>query len=76
MFKPAKVSLYAVNAKGSSEPYAIEVVLKGVAKFTGKCNRSSDKITHSEYSAAKNRDATILEHLGMKSENSRSWNKI
>lgn len=51
MLKPAKVSLYAVNAKGSSEPYAIEVVLKGVAKFTGKFSpsnhRSSDEITHS-----------------------------
>jgi len=40
MLKPAKVALYAVNAKGSSEPYAIEVVLKGVAKFTGKFSSS------------------------------------
>jgi len=36
LLKSAKVALYAVNAKGSSEPYAIEVALKGVAKFTGK----------------------------------------
>lgn len=36
LLKPAKVALYAVNAKGSSEPYAIEVASKGVAKFTGK----------------------------------------
>ncbi|XP_020291370.1 nephrin-like isoform X2 [Pseudomyrmex gracilis] len=36
LLKPAKVALYAVNAKGSSEPYAIEVASKGVAKFTGE----------------------------------------
>ncbi|XP_071650534.1 nephrin [Temnothorax longispinosus] len=42
MLKPAKVALYAVNAKGSSEPYAIEVVLKGVAKFTGESTSSTD----------------------------------
>ncbi|KAL6445264.1 hypothetical protein ACFW04_002253 [Cataglyphis niger] len=42
MLKPAKVALYAVNAKGSSEPYAIEVVLKGVAKFTGESTSSVD----------------------------------
>lgn len=36
LLKPAKVALYAVNAKGFSKPYAIEVALKGVAKFTGK----------------------------------------
>lgn len=41
MLKPAKVALYAVNAKGSSEPYSIEVVLKGVAKFTGKFSPSA-----------------------------------
>lgn len=40
MLKSTKVALYAVNAKGSSEPYAIEVVLKGVAKFTGKFSPS------------------------------------
>ncbi|XP_011697156.1 PREDICTED: sialoadhesin-like [Wasmannia auropunctata] len=42
MLRPAKVALYAVNAKGSSEPYAIEVVLKGVAKFTGESTSSTD----------------------------------
>ncbi|KAL6256349.1 hypothetical protein P5V15_012466 [Pogonomyrmex californicus] len=42
MLKPAKVALYAVNAKGSSDPYAIEVVLKGVAKFTGESTSSVD----------------------------------
>ncbi|XP_039315150.1 basement membrane-specific heparan sulfate proteoglycan core protein isoform X3 [Solenopsis invicta] len=42
MLKPAKVALYAVNAKGSSEPYNIEVVLKGVAKFTGESTSSTD----------------------------------
>lgn len=36
LIKSAKVALYAVNEKGSSEPYAIDVALKGVAKFTGK----------------------------------------
>nr|XP_012222068.1 PREDICTED: hemicentin-1-like isoform X2 [Linepithema humile] len=36
LFKSAKVALYAVNEKGSSEPYAIEVALKGVAKYTGE----------------------------------------
>jgi hypothetical protein len=31
-----QVNLYAVNAKGRSEPYVIEAVtFKGVAKFTG-----------------------------------------
>ncbi|EFN61564.1 hypothetical protein EAG_02621 [Camponotus floridanus] len=42
MLKPAKVALYAVNAKGSSEPHVIEVVLKGVAKFTGESTSSVD----------------------------------
>ncbi|KAH0955172.1 hypothetical protein HN011_009771, partial [Eciton burchellii] len=42
LLKSAKVALYAVNAKGSSEPYAIEVALKGVAKFTGESTSSID----------------------------------
>lgn len=55
--KPTKIALYAVNAKGSSEPFTIVVALKGVAKFTGKFPQSPgeftlsdrrEKITHSE----------------------------
>lgn len=35
--KPTAVSLYAVNAKGSSDPVVLDVVaFKDVAKFTGK----------------------------------------
>ncbi|XP_014485877.1 PREDICTED: nephrin-like isoform X2 [Dinoponera quadriceps] len=40
--KPTKITLYAVNAKGSSEPFTIAVPLKGVAKFTGESTSSVD----------------------------------
>lgn len=36
LHKPTTVALYAVNAKGSSDPFIMEgVTLKGVAKYTG-----------------------------------------
>lgn len=36
ILKPTRVLLYAVNGKGSSDPYIMnDIFLKGVAKFTG-----------------------------------------
>lgn len=43
IYKPTTVALYAVNIKGSSDPVILDDIgLKGVAKFTGNYQFTSD----------------------------------